>query len=48
MRHDPVIDLGGEREGHVTFRKAKYWITVETGEKKTEYDVTSRWEDPVF
>lgn len=48
MRFEPVIDLGGDREGHVTFRKGNYWITVEPGGKTTEYDVTYRWEDQLF
>ena len=43
-RYDPVIDLGGDREGHVTFRRDRYWITVEPGRLTNEYDVTYRWE----
>jgi len=43
-RYDPVIDLGGDREGHITFRRERYWITVEPGGLTNEYDVTYRWE----
>jgi len=42
-RDAPVIDLGGDREGHVTFRKGDYRITLAPGKNNAEYYVTYKW-----
>jgi len=43
-RRKPLIDLGGDRDGHVTFSKGNYWITVEPNDGTTNYLVEYRWE----
>jgi len=44
FRRKPLIDLGGDREGHVTFSRGNYWITVEPNNRMTEYLVEYRWD----
>ena len=42
-RDTPVFDSGGDREGHVTFRKGDYRITIEP-ENNARYNVTYKWD----
>lgn len=46
--HKPLIDLGGDRDGHVTFSKGDCWITVIPGATISTYSVHYRWENPLF